>query len=48
MRAYIFESYANGGLEFLQQQLHGKTDPLDHLLLVINQEVNKFLNIVRE
>lgn len=47
-RAIIFESYANGGLELLQQQLHGKTDPLDHLLLVVNQEREKILNMTQK
>lgn len=38
IRASIFESYANGGLEILQQQLHGKSDPLDHILLMIGNQ----------
>jgi dnd system-associated protein 4 len=37
-RITIFEEYANGGLELLRQELHGHDDPLDRLLLLIEQE----------
>lgn len=37
-RITIFEEYANGGLEYLQNELRGAVDPLEHLLLLINQE----------
>mgnify|MGYP000903926123 CR=1 FL=1 len=37
-RITIFEEYANGGLEILQEELRGKGNPLEHLLLMINKE----------
>lgn len=37
-RITVFEEYANGGLELLRQELHGLDDPLDRLLLLIEQE----------
>lgn len=38
LRSMIFEEYANGGLELLQQELRGLSDPLGRLLLVIDRE----------
>jgi len=38
LRITIFEGYANGGLSVLESELHGKSDPLDHLLLMIINE----------
>lgn len=38
LRVTIFEEYANAGLEFLRHELQGVDDPLDHLLLLIDQE----------
>jgi dnd system-associated protein 4 len=38
IRITIFEEYANGGLDFLRGELRGAVDPLEHLLLLINQE----------
>lgn len=37
-RATVFEQYANGGLEILQEELRGAVDPLEHLILLINSE----------
>lgn len=37
-RITIFEEYANGGLEILQEELRGSGNPLEHLLLMINKE----------
>lgn len=38
LRISIFEEYANGGLEFLRSELQGIDDPLEHLLLLIDQQ----------
>ncbi len=38
LRATVFEEYANGGLDRLRSELHGVDDPLEHLLLLIQQE----------
>lgn len=37
-RIAIFEEFANGGLEELRTELQGVDDPLEHLLLVIQQQ----------
>ncbi|EAZ91897.1 DNA phosphorothioation-associated protein 4 [Crocosphaera chwakensis] len=37
-RVQIFEEYANGGLEQLQEELKGIVDYSDHLLLLLNLE----------
>ena len=37
-RVKIFEEYANGGLEQLQQELKGIVDYSEHLLLLLNLE----------
>lgn len=37
-RITIFEEYANGGLQILEEELLGKGNPLEHLLLMINKE----------
>jgi dnd system-associated protein 4 len=38
MRVKIFEEYANGGLEKLQQELRGAVDYTDRLVLILNAE----------
>ena len=38
LRATIFEEYANAGLDHLRTELHGVDDPLEHLLLLIQQQ----------
>lgn len=38
MRITIFEEYANGGLEVLNEELKGAVSILDHLLLMIKNE----------
>lgn len=43
-RLRIFEEYANGGLEILQNELRGAVDYLDRLLLIlISERFNKTL-----
>ncbi|MFN6462680.1 MAG: DNA phosphorothioation-associated protein 4 [Nostoc sp. DedVER02] len=37
-RIHIFEEYANGGLEILQNKLHGAVDYSERLLLVLSSE----------
>ncbi|NJL53324.1 MAG: DNA phosphorothioation-associated protein 4, partial [Hydrococcus sp. SU_1_0] len=37
-RVKIFEEYANGGLEKLQQELRGAVDYTDRLVLILNAE----------
>lgn len=37
-RASIFEEYANGGLEILQDELRGALNPLETTILLINAE----------
>jgi dnd system-associated protein 4 len=37
-RVLIFEEYANGGLEKLQQELRGAVDYTDRLVLILNAE----------
>jgi len=37
-RVQIFEEYANGGLEYLQQELRGAVDYTDRLVLILNAE----------
>jgi dnd system-associated protein 4 len=37
-RATIFEQYANGGLEILQDELRGALNPLETTILLINAE----------
>lgn len=37
-RVLIFEEYANGGLEQLQQELRGAVDYTDRLVLILNAE----------
>ena len=37
-RVLIFEEYANGGLEKLQQELRGAVDYTDRLVLILNSE----------
>lgn len=37
VRLKTFEEYANGGLDLLEGQLRGFDDPLDRLLLIINE-----------
>ncbi|KZL49703.1 MULTISPECIES: DNA phosphorothioation-associated protein 4 [Nostocales] len=37
-RNYIFEEYANGGLEILQQELRGAVDYSERLLLVLSSQ----------
>ncbi|MGK7928539.1 MAG: DNA phosphorothioation-associated protein 4 [Spirulina sp.] len=37
-RATIFEEYANGGLEVLQEELRGAVDYTERLLLLLNAE----------
>lgn len=37
-RVLIFEEYANGGLEKLQDELRGAVDYSERLLLILNQE----------
>jgi dnd system-associated protein 4 len=37
-RVTIFEEYANGGLEFLRQEIVGLDDPLPRILLLIGNE----------
>ena len=37
-RVLIFEEYANGGLEKLQQELRGAVDYTDRLMLILNSE----------
>ena len=37
-RVQIFEEYANGGLEQLQEDLKGIVDYSEHLLLLLNLE----------
>jgi dnd system-associated protein 4 len=37
-RVMIFEEYANGGLEKLQQELRGAVDYTDRLVLILNAE----------
>lgn len=37
-RVTIFEEYANGGLEQLQQELRGAVDYTDRLVLILNNE----------
>ncbi|MEA5533125.1 DNA phosphorothioation-associated protein 4 [Crocosphaera sp. XPORK-15E] len=37
-RVQIFEEYANGGLEMLQQELKGVVDYSEHILLLLNIE----------
>ena len=41
-RATIFEEYANGGLEILQEELKGSVDYLDDVLLMIADQRKKF------
>jgi len=38
-RNMIFEEYANGGLEILRAELQGVADPLETLLLLMQQEI---------
>ena len=38
LRVKIFEEYANGGLEKLQQQLKGAVDYSERILLILTQE----------
>lgn len=38
LRVLIFEEYANGGLEKLQQELRGAVDYTDRLVLILNAE----------
>lgn len=38
LRISIFEEYANGGLESLRNELQGVDDPMEHLLLLIDQQ----------
>lgn len=40
-RIQIFEEYANGGLEILQEELRGAVDYSDRLLLILISERNK-------
>ncbi len=40
-RATIFEEYANGGLEILQEELKGSVDYLDEILLMIADQRKK-------
>ena len=40
-RATIFEEYANGGLEILQEELKGSVDYLDEVLLMIADQRKK-------
>ncbi|RUR86078.1 DNA phosphorothioation-associated protein 4 [Chlorogloeopsis fritschii PCC 9212] len=37
-RIHIFEEYANGGLEILQNELRGAVDYSERLLLILNSE----------
>lgn len=37
-RIYIFEEYANGGLEILQNELRGAVDYSERLLLILSSE----------
>ncbi|MBW4630557.1 MAG: DNA phosphorothioation-associated protein 4 [Iphinoe sp. HA4291-MV1] len=37
-RIHIFEEYANGGLEILQNELHGAVDYSERLLLILSSE----------
>ncbi|MGK7933398.1 MAG: DNA phosphorothioation-associated protein 4 [Microcystaceae cyanobacterium] len=37
-RVQLFEEYANGGLQKLQEQLRGSVDYTERLLLILNQE----------
>lgn len=37
-RNYLFEEYANGGLEILQTELRGAVDYSERLLLILNSE----------
>ena len=44
-RVQIFEEYANGGLEYLQQELRGAVDYTDRLVLILNaQRFNRETN----
>ncbi len=38
-RIQIFEEYANGGLEFLQQELRGAVDYTDRILLMLSTSI---------
>jgi len=40
-RIKIFEEYANGGLEILQDELHGAVDYSEQFLLLVLNEYNK-------
>ena len=40
-RAKIFEEYANGGLEILQEELVGSINPLETIVLLIGSERNE-------
>ncbi|MFH7027215.1 MAG: DNA phosphorothioation-associated protein 4 [Heteroscytonema crispum UTEX LB 1556] len=37
-RNYLFEEYANGGLEILQQELHGAVDYSERIVLILSSE----------
>jgi dnd system-associated protein 4 len=37
-RASIFEEFANGGLEVLEEEIRGATDPLETIVLLVNAE----------
>ncbi|WP_427500890.1 DNA phosphorothioation-associated protein 4 [Methylomonas sp. MED-D] len=41
-RATIFESYANGGLELLMQELKGQVEYLEKILLIIHKATQVF------
>ncbi|MBN3940319.1 DNA phosphorothioation-associated protein 4 [Nostoc sp. NMS9] len=40
-RIHVFEEYANGGLEVLQNELRGSVDYSERLLLILRSEKNK-------
>lgn len=47
-RIEIFENFANGGLEHLEQLLKGKDDPFDMFILLLNKQREVVKELKRE